>query len=359
MKTSTSALLAVTSVTYVAAQFDCNNPDIACPDTQEWFDQLPQPLVDCDADFRPEWEDCQSTIDYWFGDKEDWNTDTIHTNGEDGLPTPSCRWWFWEDGNCRITHCFTDQAPAGDKAIYAYFKKDYNAIRDRCQTFRAGGFVTEIGGDFRNFLEVTNDEDSNGEGEVSGDPAKVKLRPRLSENGFQTGDLTLEEYEEWAAHRKPSREKTTENKDNVRSKAKSKRDDDDDDYLILFTAKNVRQPGVYDRGPRMSPGVGYTYTKTEGYSVTTSVSAEIGGAFKMFTAGISSSVEETESVEVSESMKYDVPCNNGQTGQVHWHPLFDFYEVEFFPSGTIAEIWLPVKGSDDFAAGEFAINCLG
>ncbi|EEY16431.1 predicted protein [Verticillium alfalfae VaMs.102] len=283
MKTSTSALLAGTGLTHVAAQFDCNNPDIACPDTQEWFDQLPQPLVDCDADFRPEWEDCQSTVDYWFGEKEDWNTDTIHTHGEDGLPTPSCRWWFWEDGNCRITHCFTDQAPAGDKAIYAYFKKDYNAIRDRCQTFRAGGF----------------------------------------------------------------------------SKTKSKRDDDDDDYLILFTAKNVRQPGIYDRGPRMSPGVGYTYTKTEGYSVTTSVSAEIGGAFKMFTAGISSSVEETESVEVSESMKYDVPCNNGQTGQVHWHPLFDFYEVEFFPSGTIAEIWLPVKGSDDFAAGEFAINCLG
>ncbi|KAM0324415.1 hypothetical protein ACHAQA_008197 [Verticillium albo-atrum] len=351
MKTYSSALLAVTGATYVAAQFDCDNPDVFCPGTQGWFDRLPKPLVDCDADFRPEWDDCQSTIDYWFGDKEDWSTDVIHTNGEQGWPTPSCRWWYWEDGNCRITHCFTDDAPAGDKALYAYFKKDYNAIRDRCQTFRAGGFVTELGGDYRSFLEVTNDEDSaGGGGEVSGDP-QGKLKPRVSENGFQTGELSLEEYEEWAARRKPSREST--------SKTKAKRDDDDDDFLILFTAKNVRQPGVYDRGPRMAPGVGYTYQKTEGYTVTTSVSAEIGGAFKMFTASISSSVEESESVEVSETMQYDVPCNQGQRGQVHWYPLFDYYEVEFYPSRTTAEIWLPVKGSDDFAAGEFGINCLG
>lgn len=77
--------------------------------------------IDCDGSHYPNYDDCEcsgtmtsnqlqltqqtgdSVVDFYnFRD----NTDVISYNGEDG-PEPSCTWWYWKDGNCRITNCWT------------------------------------------------------------------------------------------------------------------------------------------------------------------------------------------------------------------------------------------------------------
>jgi hypothetical protein len=171
-------------------------------------------------------------------------------------------------------------------------------------------------------------------------------------DGMTVGYSTLDEYLEWrndtAAFR--STHDTT-------SKKIKRQNQDDTSFTYLFEARGIRHPTELERGPRLSKGVGYTYdtSQSNSYSVTTSVS--MGAAWNVFTASAGVEATEEETFTVSESLTFDVNCDN--QGQITFYPLYDYYEVQGQPSGTVVEIWVPVLSNERKVNGEIAVACLG
>jgi len=282
----------------------------------------------CNGNRRPDWADCETvTLDFAM----EGNQEVFHENGLDD-PAPSCKWWYKNDGNCRITHCFQDTNPGtitGD-GIFGL----YDPIRSKCVDFRAGGEFTGA----LEFVNVYNDEDQA--------PAPPAAKTTVGANGITTGQSSLEDYLQWV-----------NDTEAIQQTKRSNMRREDDAVTVDFTAFSVRNPNMFENGPRLGSGVGYTYevSDTTSYGVTTSVN--VGGAWSVFTAsvGIETTYEETHTV--TEGLTFDVNCPN--QGQVVFWPLYDYYETTWSPSGNKVEIYVPVLVGDKKISGEIAISCLG
>jgi hypothetical protein len=290
------------------------------------------------------------------------STEIAHINGELD-PAPSCMHWWWIDGNCLVTHCFQEEPNDGEgdprSITEGQVYQLYEPIESRCSVLRAGG---EFTGNFE-FVNVFNDE--GGDGGSSKRMMKRELFQGLKgeslPNGMTKGHSTLAEYLEWrndtasAAERMAS-DALKERDLGVREIAK-RQNENDDYFQFNFEALGIRHPTNFERGPRLSSGVGYTWetSETQTFSVTTSVS--MGASWEVFTASVGVEVTESESFTVTEGLTFDVDCPN--QGQVTFYPLYDYYEVTGYPSETTVEIWIPVLSNDRKVNGEIAIACLG
>lgn len=266
------------------------------------------------------------------------SSELFHQNGLDD-PAPSCKWWYWEEGNCRITHCYQDTTAEGDSPrtrtggeIFSF----YDPVRSKCVDFRAGGEFTGA----LEFLNVYNDEDQA--------PAPPRGKTVQHDNGMTEGHLSLEEYLEWM--------------NDTRSAQDVKRDPllairEDDSVSLDFTALSIRNPNAYELGPRLGNGVGYTYEVTESTTFGVTTSINVGGAWSVFTASVGIEMSYEETFSVTEGLTFDVPCQN--QGQVTFYPFYDYYETTWSPSGNKVEIWVPVYTGERKVTGEIAIACLG
>jgi hypothetical protein len=276
------------------------------------------------------------------------STHITHTNGALN-PAPSCYHWWWDAGNCLISHCFQESGsddPANPRTITdGQVHQLYTRVKERCQPFLAGGKFTGA----LEFLEVTNDE--------GGDGPPVKRAMKRAEfsglnvetfaNGMNKGHSSLEDYLEWR----------NDTKGDSGTARMAKRQSEDTSWDISFTALSVRNPDVFTRGLRLNSGVGYSYEESEttSYSVTTSVS--MGGAIEVFSASVGVEITEEESFTVTEGITFDVDCPN--QGQITFWPLYDYYEVTGHPSELQYSIWIPVITDSRKITGEIAVACLG
>jgi hypothetical protein len=268
--------------------------------------------------------------------------------------------WWWNDGNCLLTHCFQEEPTESDdgprEISLGQVHQLYDPIRSRCSPLRAGG---EFTGAFE-FVNVFNDEDSSG-------GAAEKLKRRVFDgakslgNGITKGHSSLEDYLEWRNDTASDEERMAsdvlEQRDFVAEKIAKRQTDDDDYFQINFEALGIRHPTDYEQGPRLSSGVGYEWEVTESqtFSVTTSVS--MGAAWNIFTASIGVEVTESETFTVREGITFDVDCPN--QAQITFYPLYDYYDITSWPSETHVEIWIPVISSARKVNGEIAVACLG
>ena len=113
-----------------------------------------------------------SIIDFYnFRD----NNDVVSYNGEEG-PEPSCTWWYWKDGNCRITDCWTvtnEYAGTRLEQTGANLARGYDNIKGICQKLRAGGqsdSSPDENGKVITYTTVFNDPDQS--------PPSAKLKSR-------------------------------------------------------------------------------------------------------------------------------------------------------------------------------------
>lgn len=338
----------------------------------------------CDANRRPNWEDCQFPIVHLFnccmtapanhsippGDSlmadfgMQCSTEIAHINGELD-PAPSCMHWWWIDGNCLVTHCFQEEPNDGEgdprSLTLGQVHQLYEPIQSRCSVLRAGG---EFTGNFE-FVNVFNDE--GGDGGPSKRDIEVKralfqsLKGESLPNGMMKGHSSLAEYLEWRNDTASAAERMASDildQGDLGLRELAKRQNENDDYFqIQFEALGIRHPTDFERGPRLSSGVAYTWetSETQTFSVTTSVS--MGASWNIFTASVGVEMTESESFTVTEGLTFDVDCPN--QGQITFYPLYDYYEVISHPSETTVEIWIPVLSSDRKVNGEIAVACLG
>jgi len=312
-------------------------------------------LLECDGAWQPDYDDCEMVMDYFNMEGSDHIT---HTNGELN-PAPSCYHWWWDGGNCFMSHCFIEAANPGigytDGEIFGF----YEGVRDRCKPFAAGGYQPGAAFDFW----VTNDE--GGDGPPNKRASKEKranfpgLQVDFAEDGFSRGHTTLEEFLEWHNDTKSGIEKAHGTIAKRQSGDIAKRQSEDTSWLIWFSAYSVRNPDVFTRGLRLPTGSDYTYEVSESntYSVTTSVS--IGAAIEVFSASVGTEITEEETFTVSEGVTFSVDCGEGGSGQITFYPLYDYYEVNGRPSMEDYNIWLPVLDSNRLMTGEIAVACLG
>jgi hypothetical protein len=334
---------------------------------------------DCDGSHFPNYEDCEfrthihvdnrilivspgdSVVDF-YGFRD--NTDVVAYNGEDG-PEPSCTWWYWKDGNCRITNCWSitnDEAGSRLEQTGDNLARIYDGTKSVCQKLKAGGrsnSTPDENGNIITYTTVYNDPDRN--------PPSAKLRSR---DGAPTPDrfvretVTLAQHEQWVndtQQRQSNRDLgplARESKIQAAVKA-AKRENGDDGYYINNTGKTVRQEGVFDTGPRASNGVTTMYSTTKSKTFTSTTSANIGAAFEIFSAGISYEYSESDSFSVTKGHSFTPDCAGNQQGQAFFYPFFDYYDVTFSPSGQRADVWLTVDAGDMFIQGEFEVQCLG
>lgn len=232
----------------------------------------------CDGYRRPDWDDCQQVVADF--DMEG-NPDIFHENGKDD-PAPSCKWWYKNDGNCRITHCYQDTTQEGDdpRTIQGGQIFDlYDQIRSRCVPFRAGGEFTGA----LEFVTAFNDEDSAVA--VASAPGTVVEQ---NDNGLTVGQSSLEEYMEWLNDTKPA------------EPAPEKRQNEDDVVRIDFTAFGIRNPNAYENGPRLSRGVGYKYEVSESTSFGVTTTLNLGATWNIFTASAGIEMSQTDTYTVTE-----------------------------------------------------------
>lgn len=286
------------------------------------------------------------------------NQEIFHKNGKED-PAPSCKWWYKNDGNCRITNCFTYATPPGEENNFVWnlpgsrMFEDYDEIRSRCVSFRAGGSI-----DYPWYVtSVYNDEDENPHGLAQ--PGRIVA---THANGLVEGHSTLEEYVEWLndtvsagkdVQQTASRREELASLKSMLVKGRAENVKVD----ITFEAHGVRNPDQHEQGPRLGKGVGYKYetTNSKQYSVTTS--AEMGGAWEIFTASIGLSISETESYSVSEGLTFEVNCE--KQGQVVFWPYYDYYDVYLIDTRERFDVWIPADSGDHTVSGEITINCLG
>lgn len=268
------------------------------------------------------------------------NQDIFHENGADD-PAPSCKWWYWEDGNCRITHCFEDVPQEGEDPrqrtgdeLFIW----YDMIRSKCTSWRAGG---EFTGAFE-FLNVLNDED---EGTIPPSRRTIKR-----DGGVVEGHLSLEEYREWLND-------TATSEEAEHGPVVAKRQDGDESVEIPFRAIGVRNPDAFEQGPRLGNGVGYEWEVTESTSFSVTTSMNLGAAWNIFTASVGFEMSQEDTFTVREGITFNVPCAN--QGQVTFWPFYDYFETQWSPSGTEGEIWVPVEHGDKKIGGEVAVSCVG
>ncbi|CAI6099208.1 unnamed protein product [Clonostachys chloroleuca] len=308
--------------------------------------------MQCNGYRLPAYDDCDTVIsDFAMRDNEE----VFHENGEDSIPQPSCKWWYKNDGNCRITHCYTmtnDAAGTVMKRTGSAIASDYDKVHDKCVSWRAGGTYTET----FTITDVFNDEDQS-------TPALTDVS--TSSSGVISGKTSLEAYYKWKAEHAPKNEPAE-----ARQKARSipakmvervrnqKRDGvkDDKEFNTPFSAIGVRNTGAVEYGPRLGTGVGYKYEVSESTKWSVSTSIELGGAWNIFTASMGITVSREDTFTVTEGLTFDVKCD--KTGQVLFYPFYDYYQTQFFPSENWADIWVPVHSGKNIN-GEIAINCLG
>ncbi|KAB2103879.1 hypothetical protein AG0111_0g7943 [Alternaria gaisen] len=299
----------------------------------------------CNGAFRPSYEDCDETVKFF---NLEGSTHITHTNGALN-PAPSCYNWWWDGGNCLITHCFQESGtddPNNPRTITdGQVHQLYTRVRDRCMPFLSGGKFTGA----LEFLEVTNDE--GGDGPPSKRAMKRAEFPGLNvesfANGMNRGHSSLEDYLEWR----------NDTMSGIDTAGIAKRQSEDDSWDVSFRALNVRNPDVFTLGLRLDSKVGYSYEVSESqtYSVTTSVS--MGGAIEAFSASVGVEVSQSETFTVTEGITFDVDCP--KQGQITFWPLYNYYEVKGHPSEKEYEIWLPVLTPDRKINGEIAVSCLG
>lgn len=299
----------------------------------------------CDGSKRPNWDDCKSVVEFF---EFEGNGDSVHENGAED-EAPSCRWWLWDDGNCRIDHCFGDDDVVGKTKSGNEIFEEYDEIRSVCIPWRAGGDIVDIIIDLDlDYTSVFNDPDSLRISEENIPPADKIIKHK---GGFTEGTVSRDTYLQWRDSNDKGRPKTPRH-------ASRKRQEDDDSVLVNFGAINVRNPSEFEAGPRLSSGVEYTWEVSESTSYGTSTSAEIGGAWSVFTASLGYEITQEETYTVTEGLTYSVDCPN--QGQVTLWPFYDYWEVTFLPSETDVNIWVPVEaGTGKQVGGEIAVECLG
>ncbi|KAL2211534.1 hypothetical protein CC79DRAFT_1363830 [Sarocladium strictum] len=310
--------------------------------------------ITCDGSHFPNYDDCDAVIDYWgFRD----GPNVITWNGEMG-PEPSCTWYYWEGGNCRISACWTvtnqyAKDNGGPERLEEWgqnFARGYGGIRGLCESKRGGGRWPAS----------------------ANSPPDPTTARKPSAELFRKETVSLEEHDKWMAEReakikareaeaaveKTKLEARTTRDERRAAIMNAKRADDDDSYYINNSGLYLRKPDTYDVGPRGNNGVSTQYTVTESDTFTTSVSASIGGAFKMFTGEIGFSYEESHTFSISQGFTFTPNCEGNQQGQAFFYPFYDWYDVTFYPSATRAELWLPIPESDMFIKGEIVVECL-
>ncbi|KAG9256768.1 uncharacterized protein F5Z01DRAFT_697579 [Emericellopsis atlantica] len=291
-------------------------------------------VYECDGYRRPDWEDCESlVVDF----NMEGNPDTFHENGADD-PAPSCKWWYWIDGNCRITHCYEDKNEGTISG--GQIHQLYDRIRSRCVPFRAGGVFTGA----LQFLTVYNDED-----QARSLPASARVVEHA--NGAVEATVSLDEYLEW------KNETDAQRMAQVEETILSTRQNEDDVVRIDFVAYGVRNPNAYERGPRLGKGVGYTYEVTESTTFGVTTSLNLGTAWNIFTASAGIEMSQSDTYSVTEGLQFDVQCDN--QGQITFWPFYDYYETTWSPSETKGAIWVPVEYGDHKITGEIAVACVG
>ena len=279
-------------------------------------------------------------------------------NGQDG-PEPSCTWWYWKEGNCRISECWTvtnqysndNNGPERLEVTGDNIGRAYDSIKGKCQKMKAGGRSSaskSADGKVWVYTEVTNDPEQS-------PPSRIRRHLGPTADRVVKETVSLEEYEEW----RKGLEERQKRAAGVDTAIMSKRSDDDNEYYINNSGTNVRKDDEYDVGPRASNGVTTEYSTSNSKSWTTTVSANIGGAFKMFTAGIGFEHSETTEFTITKGMKFTPKCEGNQKGQAKFYPYFNYYDVTFYPSATRVDIWIPVEDSDKFIKGDIEIECLG
>lgn len=301
-------------------------------------------------------------IDF-FGFRDE-NSGVVAYNGENG-PEPSCTWWYWMDGNCRITTCWTvtneywgsRMTQTGENLAITY-----DGAKSVCEKLKAGGQSNaspDGNGKIATFTTIFNDPDQS--------PPSAKLRSRdgaLTPDRFVKETVTLEQQEQWVnrtQQRHSDRDSGPTSHTSLANNATkaAKREEGDNEYLINNTGKTVRQEGVFDTGPRGNNGIKTSYSTTKSKTFTTTMSANVGAVFEIFSAGVSYEYSESESFSVTEGYEFTPMCEGNQQGQAFFYPFFDYYDVTFYPSGQRADIWLPVDAGNGFIQGEFEIQCLG
>lgn len=218
------------------------------------------------------------------------SSEVLHENGKDD-PAPSCKWWYKNDGNCRITHCFQDETQDGDEPrtrtggeIFSF----YDPIRSKCVGLRSGGEFTGA----LEFLNVYNDEDQS----VAASSAPGRILT-THEGGIVEGESSLEEYLEWLNDTAPAEAKRNTP---IGTPIIKGRQNEDDVVRIDFTAFGVRNPDAYENGPRLSKGVGYKYEVTESTSFGVTTSLSLGATWNIFTASAGIEMSQTDTYTVTE-----------------------------------------------------------
>ncbi len=280
----------------------------------------------------------------------DANPEVFHQNGKDDK-SPSCKWWYKNDGNCRITHCYVDEVPEGqegDTITGGQIFQLYDQVRSRCVDLRAGGEFTGA----RQYLYVYNDEDQF----AAAAAVPNKATEITHDSGVVEGSLTLEEFREWQNDTATAMEAGR----NARRDAallQHRQNDDDDSVRLDFVGLGLRNPDAFENGPRLGKGVEYKYEVSESTKFGVTTNMNIGGAWNVFTASIGIEMPQEDTYTVTEGLTFNVDCDN--QGQVTFWPFYDFYEVTFFPSDTSGEIWVPVPDGDKKVSGEIAVACVG
>jgi hypothetical protein len=235
----------------------------------------------------------------------------------------------------------------------------YDNIKGFCEKFKAGGQSDS-------YISRWNDATHSAEEKLWGyttifndpdqSPPSAKLRSLdgvATPNRFVGETVTLEQHEQWVnrAQQRPSTDGT-----GVHSRVSSvksaigaaRRKDGDNGWCINHSAKTVRQESVFDARPRANNGVKTSYSITKSKSFTSTTSANIGGAFELFSAGVSFEYSETDSLSVTEGYEFTPRCKRNQQGRAFFYPFFDYYDVIFTPSGQRADVWLPVDAGHLF-----------
>lgn len=217
--------------------------------------------------------------------------DTIYSYNRGGVdfipnPYPACAVYSPPPGidyktlNCQILWCATGPDV---RETFSGPDGDYSILSQDCRPANAGGGAGREGAWT---LQVTNNPDYD----ISMAKNKRNALP-----------------EPWAGG-PPSRKRQAQ---------------DDTGFQLVVSSRSVEREGVQITG-RLPAGSMYMVQQTDSKSTSVSVSAEVGGGFfEFFSASIGTTVTAEQSTSNTVGISVNIPCENGQSGQVFWYPLYD------------------------------------
>ncbi|KAM0279716.1 hypothetical protein ACHAQH_004407 [Verticillium albo-atrum] len=281
---------------------------------------------ECDGLQAPNWDHCSQLSDMLGWDEyEDFvgspggaNTCHVFTDANNHL-------------NCRVAVCWTEDRGFLLSSMMAEYVR---VVERQC-------------GDRHNVGGRHNWE--NGYVGVTLNPDYIPQNPTImsgEEDGLESHVVPLLDYE---AKIEALKEEF--------APSQKRQEDGDDAYILIGQATNVERSGhrfmVGTPGPS---GTEIEISESESFGMEVGVSAEVGVSFlEIFSASMGFEASSTYETTTTFGQSYPVNCDVGANGVLYWYPFWDFYEVEFRPSGSIGEIWVPIEGN----AGNFRVECLG